>query len=73
MELTLAKEQAEYLYDEAVAVTREAGRGSTSFLQRKLRIGYFKAAALVDLMLERGVLKPKGKSNPKPYELANKP
>ncbi|NOX60763.1 MAG: DNA translocase FtsK [Chloroflexi bacterium] len=46
------------LYDEAVALVRESGRASTSLLQRKLRIGYTRAARLIDLMEEEGVVGP---------------
>lgn len=62
------KEDEEY-YEQAVEVTRIAGRGSTSFLQRKLRIGYFRAQNLIQLLLERGVLKPKEQADSKPYEV----
>jgi len=34
----------------------EAGKASTSYLQRKLRIGYSRAARLIDLLEERGVI-----------------
>ncbi|NCN08136.1 hypothetical protein GW944_01010, partial [Candidatus Parcubacteria bacterium] len=33
-----------------------AGKASTSFLQRKLRIGYARAARLIDMLEERGVI-----------------
>jgi len=44
------------LYEEARRVIVEAGKGSTSFLQRKLRIGYARAARLMDILEERGVV-----------------
>ena len=46
------------LYDEAVALVRKSGRASTSLLQRKLRIGYTRAARLIDRMEEEGVVGP---------------
>lgn len=46
------------LYDEAVALVRQAGRCSVSMLQRKLRIGYTRAARLVDMMEEKGIVGP---------------
>ncbi|MEK7269670.1 MAG: DNA translocase FtsK, partial [Planctomycetota bacterium] len=44
------------LYDDAVQVVLETGRGSTSLLQRRLEIGYTRAARLVDLMAKDGVV-----------------
>jgi S-DNA-T family DNA segregation ATPase FtsK/SpoIIIE len=44
------------LYTEAKAAVEEAGRASTSYLQRKLRIGYSRAARLMDLLEEKGVI-----------------
>ncbi len=46
------------LYEEARKVVIEAGKASTSYLQRKLRIGYSRAARLMDLLEERGVIGP---------------
>lgn len=44
------------LYPEAKQAVIEAGKASTSYLQRKLRIGYSRAARLVDMLEERGVI-----------------
>jgi len=44
------------LYEEARETVIHAGKASTSFLQRKLRIGYARAARLVDMLEERGVV-----------------
>ena len=44
------------LYEEARETVIQAGKASTSFLQRKLRIGYARAARLVDMLEERGVV-----------------
>ena len=46
------------LFDDAVAVVQEAGRASTSLLQRRLRIGYTRAARLIDLLEEEGIVGP---------------
>ena len=45
-------------FAEAVKIVQEHGRGSVSLLQRKLRIGYSRAARLVDQLEEAGVLSP---------------
>ncbi len=44
------------LYEEARQTIIDAGKGSTSFLQRKLRVGYARAARLMDMLEERGVV-----------------
>lgn len=46
------------LFEEAVLVVQEVGRGSVSLLQRKLRIGYNRASRLVDQLEEAGILGP---------------
>ncbi len=51
-------QQEDDLYDDAVEVVRSAGRASVSLLQRRLRIGYSRAARLIDLLEERGVVGP---------------
>ncbi|MBU0491640.1 MAG: DNA translocase FtsK [Chloroflexi bacterium] len=57
----MAKEQErtkheDPLYDDAVRVIRENKRASTSLLQRRLRIGYSRAARLMDVMEEEGLI-----------------
>ncbi len=44
------------LYDEAVKIILETQRGSVSLLQRRLEIGYSRAARLIDLMAEDGII-----------------
>lgn len=44
------------LYEDARVAVMEAGKASTSYLQRKLRIGYSRAARLIDMLEERGVI-----------------
>ena len=46
------------LYEEAKQTVLEAGKASTSYLQRKLGIGYARAARLIDILEERGVIGP---------------
>jgi len=48
--------EADELYEEAVKIVLETARGSTTLLQRKLGIGYTRAARLVDLMREAGLV-----------------
>ncbi len=44
------------LYQTAVEIIRSEGKASTSFLQRKLQIGYNRAARIIDMMEEDGVV-----------------
>ena len=53
------------LLEEAERVVREAGRASTSLLQRRLRIGYSRAARIIDILEERGVVGPADGSRPR--------
>lgn len=46
------------LYAQAVATVRESGKGSTSYVQRRLQLGYNRAAALIERMEREGVLGP---------------
>ena len=46
------------LYPEALAIVVESRKASTSLLQRKLKIGYSRAARLIDMLEERGVIGP---------------
>ena len=46
------------LYDEAVAFVAQSRRASISAVQRKLRIGYNRAARMIESMEETGVLSP---------------
>lgn len=66
----------EELFKEAVRIVVETGRASTSLLQRKLKIGYARAARLLDLMEERGIVSPPEGSKPRrvligPEEIEN--
>ncbi len=44
------------LYKDAVGVVIEAGKASTSLLQRRLRIGYSRAARIIETMEEQGII-----------------
>ncbi|MGH9728355.1 MAG: DNA translocase FtsK [Candidatus Acidiferrales bacterium] len=53
------------LYQDAVRVVCEMGRASTSTLQRRLRVGYGRAARLIDLMEKDGIVGPPDGSRPR--------
>ena len=44
------------LYQNAVQIVKNEGKASTSFLQRKLQIGYNRAARIIDMMEENGLV-----------------
>ena len=53
------------MYEDARACIIEAGRASTSYLQRKLKLGYARAARLMDMLEERGVIGPGDGAKPR--------
>lgn len=53
------------LYEEARETVISAGKASSSYLQRKLKIGYARAARLLDILEERGVVGPADGSKPR--------
>ena len=44
------------LYQQALEIIRSEGKASTSFLQRKLQIGYNRAARIIDMMEADGIV-----------------
>ena len=48
--------ETDELYSQALDIIKSEGKASTSFLQRKLQIGYNRAARIVDMMEEKGVV-----------------
>jgi DNA segregation ATPase FtsK/SpoIIIE, S-DNA-T family len=53
------------LLDQAIEVLRSTKRASTSSLQRRLRIGYNRAANLMDLLEEKGIIGPPTETGPR--------
>jgi DNA segregation ATPase FtsK/SpoIIIE, S-DNA-T family len=70
---TEAGEEGEHdpLFEDAVRLVVEFGKASTSLLQRRLRIGYGRAAHLIDLMEQDGIVG--AADGPKPRELLKRP
>ena len=59
------------MYEDAVRVVVEMGKASTSTLQRRLRLGYGRAARILDLMQRDGIIGPPDGS--KPREVLKRP
>jgi S-DNA-T family DNA segregation ATPase FtsK/SpoIIIE len=64
-ESSLQDEDDDELYEEARICVLEAGKASTSYLQRKLKLGYARAARLMDKLEERGVIGPGDGAKPR--------
>ncbi len=57
--------EADPMYDEAVQIVRQIGKASTSLVQRHLKIGYNRAARLIEMMEHRGVVGPADGARPR--------
>ena len=53
------------LYDQALEIVVQSGKASASYIQRRLKIGYNRAARLVEEMEERGIVGPQNGSKPR--------
>jgi DNA segregation ATPase FtsK/SpoIIIE, S-DNA-T family len=67
----VGEEENDPLYNDAVRLVIEFGKASTSLLQRRLRIGYGRAAHLIDLMERDGIVG--AADGPKPREVLKRP
>jgi len=52
----LSNENKDELYEKALEIIKSEGKASTSFLQRKLQIGYNRAARIIDMMEAEGIV-----------------
>ena len=64
-------EMEDDLYNDALEVVREAGKASASLLQRRLRVGYARAARLLDLMEDQGIVGPADGAKPREVYIDN--
>lgn len=68
-----AEEYEDPLYNEIVDYVIQAGKISASLLQRKYRLGYNRAARIIDLLEERGIIGPQNGSKPREVLVKNTP
>ncbi|HTY39998.1 MAG TPA: DNA translocase FtsK [Candidatus Paceibacterota bacterium] len=61
----MTSDTSDEMYDEAVQVVAEAQKASASLLQRRLKVGYARAARLLDLMEEKGIIGPGDGAKPR--------
>src|SRR5207253_4064168 len=66
-----AASEQDPMYEEALRVALEMGKASTSTLQRRLRVGYGRAARILDMMHRDGIIGPPDGS--KPREVLKRP
>ena len=58
-------DDADPLYEQALDIVLQSGKASASYIQRRLSIGYNRAARLVEEMEERGIVGPANGSKPR--------
>jgi S-DNA-T family DNA segregation ATPase FtsK/SpoIIIE len=66
------KDERDELYDQAVEMVRRLNKASVSLLQRRLRIGYTRAARLIDMMEAEGIVGP-AQEGSKPRDVLQSP
>ncbi len=59
------EESDDPLYEDAKRAVIDAGKASTSYLQRRLKVGYSRAARLIDMLEERGIVGPADGARPR--------
>ncbi|MCA1949745.1 MAG: DNA translocase FtsK [Treponema sp.] len=64
-EPSLFDEGDDPLYEKALEIVYQQGKASASYIQRRLKIGYNRAARIVELMEERGIVGPAQGSKPR--------
>jgi S-DNA-T family DNA segregation ATPase FtsK/SpoIIIE len=64
-DVSSGNEEADELFDQAVQIVIEAKQASVSLLQRRMRIGYTRAARLIDFMEAKGLVGPYEGSKPR--------
>ncbi|HHV56141.1 MAG TPA: DNA translocase FtsK [Firmicutes bacterium] len=62
----VAEDEEDELFGKALEIVVESGHASASYLQRRLRIGYTRAARIIDQLAEKGYVGPAEGSKPRP-------
>ncbi len=71
LDFSSSQEEEDSLYEEAKRVVIENKKASASFLQRRLRVGYARAARLLDILEERGIVGPSDGAKPREIYLGS--
>jgi len=64
-EPSLFGDEEDPLYEKALEIVMQQGKASASYIQRRLKVGYNRAARLVELMEDRGIVGPAQGSKPR--------
>jgi S-DNA-T family DNA segregation ATPase FtsK/SpoIIIE len=64
-EVPVHEEERDEKYDEAVALVKETRQASISMIQRRLRVGYNRAARMIEVMERNGIVSPAEGSKPR--------
>jgi DNA segregation ATPase FtsK/SpoIIIE, S-DNA-T family len=64
-EAPIADDEYDEVYDMAVQIVCEAGKASTSMIQRRLKIGYNRAARIIEMMEREGLVGPADGARPR--------
>jgi S-DNA-T family DNA segregation ATPase FtsK/SpoIIIE len=67
----MAEAEQDDMLEEAIALVTKTGRASTTFLQRRLGIGYPRASRLMDQLEEEGIIGPAEGSRPRQVLVGN--
>jgi len=62
---SIGQDEYDEKYDEAVALVCESGQASISMVQRRLRVGYNRAARMIEIMEKEGIVGPSDGSKPR--------
>jgi len=62
---SISQDDYDEKYDEAVALVCESGQASISMVQRRLRVGYNRAARMIEIMEKEGIVGPSDGSKPR--------
>ena len=62
---TIDEDEYDELYDEALAFVVESGKASSSMIQRKFKIGYNRAARIIEVLEQEGVIGPADGARPR--------
>ncbi len=65
-EIGVGPQDRDELFDEAVRLVAEYQQASTSFLQRRMKVGYSRAARLMDELEQAGIVGPADGAKPRP-------